>query len=149
MLQRSQGIPSRFQQESINLPVASNQMHSNLVMELQQKHCSIEAPVNKTLRHWCSDMLNKDRSSQEEKAEFRFSMSRLPNWARHQVADNLVPVDIDYNSSKVGAPLFHSPEFHFVYLEHEKVSTISDRAIPVDYIFIFRYTKFTMFWGIV
>lgn len=85
--------------------MASNLINSSPVVDLQQKDCSKEAPVNGNLRHSSSDMLYQDGTSLE-KAEFRFSASRLPKWAQRQITDDSAPVDIDSNSSKVKQPNF-------------------------------------------
>lgn len=98
MLQRSKRISSEFPQDSINIPVAFNQIKSNQ-FDLLQKDSSKEEPTNGNVRHWSSDKLYQDGTSLE-KTGFRFSVSRLPKWAQHQVTDNSVPVE-NSNSSKV------------------------------------------------
>ncbi|XP_042045861.1 mitogen-activated protein kinase-binding protein 1 isoform X1 [Salvia splendens] len=98
MLQRYNRISSEFPQESINIPVAFNQIKSNQ-FDLLQKDCSKEEPANRNVRHWSRDTLYQDGNSLE-KTGFRFSVSRLPKWARHQFTDNSVPVE-NSNSSKV------------------------------------------------
>lgn len=102
MLRRTKEIPVQFPRESINMPMAFNQINSNLVLDLQKKDCSKEAPVPVTgnLSECCSEMFINDGSNLEN-AGFRFSISRLPKWARYQVTNNSLHMDIDSNSSKV------------------------------------------------
>ncbi|KAH6802915.1 hypothetical protein C2S51_034361 [Perilla frutescens var. frutescens] len=100
MLKRTKEIYVHLPQESINLPMACNQINSSLVFDLQQKDTSKEAPVNGKLSQCCSEMLFQDGSNLKNTG-FRFSISQLPKWARYQVTNNSLPMDIDSSSSKV------------------------------------------------
>lgn len=100
MLKRTKEIYVQLPQDSINLPMACNQINSSLVSDLQQKDCCKEAPVNGNLWQCCSEMFSQDGSSLKN-AGFRFSISQLPKWAQNQVTNNSPPTDIDSNLSKV------------------------------------------------
>lgn len=100
MLQRTEEVSVQFPPESINQLMTSNQIKSDLVIDHQYKGCSKEASVNGNLNQFHSKMFFQDGSSPED-AGFRFSISRLPKWARYQVTNNSLPVDIDSSSSKV------------------------------------------------
>lgn len=121
MLQRTKEIPGQFPRESINLPMASNQINSNLVFDLQQKDCSKEAPVTGNLSQCCSEMFFQDGSNLENTG-FRFSISQLPKWARYQVTNNSLHMDIDSNSSKVDSQQdFASHQSQIVSKDNEEV----------------------------
>ncbi|XP_057808065.1 uncharacterized protein LOC131022575 isoform X2 [Salvia miltiorrhiza] len=130
MLQRSKGISGQFPQEITNPPVASNQINSNQVFDLLQKNHSKEALVNENLRHWSSDMLYQD-GKDLEKEGFRFSVSRLPKWAQHQVTDNSAPPDTDPNSSKVDSQQYSAcHQSQSLSKDNEEVGHLYSGTIP-------------------
>ncbi|KAI3474427.1 hypothetical protein Pfo_029288 [Paulownia fortunei] len=101
MLQRSKEASVRFLPESVNQHMTSNQIKSDLVVDHQHKGYSKEASANGNLNQFHEQTFFQDGSCPEN-AGFRFSISRLPKWARHQVINKSLPADIDSSSSKVG-----------------------------------------------
>ncbi|KAL8517354.1 hypothetical protein ACS0TY_015553 [Phlomoides rotata] len=101
MLQRTKDVPIKVPPESMNQHMNSYQIKSDLVVNHQYKGCNNESPIDKNLNQFRTEMLFQDGSS-SEKAGFRFSISRLPEWARYKVMNSSPPVDIDSISSKVG-----------------------------------------------
>lgn len=89
MLQKTKDVFVKFPPESMNQHMYSNQIKSDLEeVNHQYKGCDNES------------QMDKDGSSSKN-AGFRFSISRLPEWARCQVINSSLPVDIDSTSSKV------------------------------------------------
>ncbi|KAI3474177.1 hypothetical protein Pfo_028965 [Paulownia fortunei] len=84
MLQRSKEASVQFPPESVNQHMTSNQIKSDLVVDHQHKGYSKEASVIGNLNQFHEQTFFQDGSCPEN-AGFRFSISRLPKWARHQV----------------------------------------------------------------
>lgn len=128
------------------------------MFDLQQKDCSKEAPATGNLSQCCSEMLINDESNLEN-AGFRFSISRLPKWARYQVTNNSLHMDIDSNSSKVKHSLmgmfsqFKTSILLFLiifyfYFAHNKENLVSVMRNAMDQQ-IYSPNTFIMFLGII
>lgn len=100
MLRKTKDVSIKFPPESMNQHVSSNQISSDLVVNQQDKGCKYELPIDGNLNQFRTEVLFQDGSSSES-AEFRFSISRLPEWARYQVMNSSLPGDIDSTSSEV------------------------------------------------
>ncbi|KAG8376992.1 hypothetical protein BUALT_Bualt09G0121900 [Buddleja alternifolia] len=101
MLLRTKEVTIQLLPESRNQTTTSNQIKSCLVIDHQHEGYSKEASVNRNLNQIHKEMFFREGSSPEP-AGFKFSISRLPKWARSKVTTHSPPVHIDSSSSKVG-----------------------------------------------
>ncbi|XP_073133482.1 uncharacterized protein [Henckelia pumila] len=102
MLQRTNELFSQYSPENIHQPVAMNPIKSYRVDDRKLKSYSKEISANKNENQNCEELFLEESNSPAS-AAFRFSISRLPKWARPKViTKNSISVDIDSISSKIG-----------------------------------------------
>ncbi|XP_073043576.1 uncharacterized protein [Primulina eburnea] len=101
MLQRTNELLFQYSLENINQPMAMNHIKSYRVDDKLESYRE-EIRANENQNQNCEELFFEPSISPES-AAFRFSISRLPKWARSKVIiKNSISADIDSNSSKIG-----------------------------------------------